>query len=178
MNQSTNYFGQHLFSQITTLCNKATLQPVIKKTNANRYYKRLHFYEHFISMLYCVLSGCTSLREIVSGLSIAEGKLNHLGIDYVPPRSTLSDGNKQRSSNIFKAAYEHLYKLYKPSLSDSTLPKGVLSKLFLLDATVFWVIQGHTQNIWKVCPQWQKERRNQEKYGNRSRISDAIVHTI
>lgn len=142
MNQSTNYFGQHLFSQITTLCNKATLQPVIKKTNANRYYKRLHFYEHFISMLYCVLSGCTSLREIVSGLSIAEGKLNHLGIDYVPPRSTLSDGNKQRSSNIFKAAYEHLYKLYKPSLSDSTLPKGVLSKLFLLDATVFGLFKA------------------------------------
>lgn len=142
MNQSTNYFGQHLFSQISFLCNKATLQPIIAKTNANRYYKRLHFYEHFISMLYCVLSGCTSLREIVSGLGIAEGKLNHLGIDYVPPRSTLSDGNKQRSSDTFKAVYEHLYQKYKPSLSDSTLPKGILGKLFLLDATVFGLFKA------------------------------------
>lgn len=137
MKQSTNYFGQHLFSQITFLCNKKILQPVIDKTQANRYYRQFHFYEHFISMLYCVLSGCTSLREIVSGLSVAQGKLNHLGINYVPPRSTLSDGNKNRSADIFKAVYEDLYNKYKPSLSDSSLPKAILQRLFLLDATVF-----------------------------------------
>lgn len=142
MNQSTNYFGQHLFSQITKLCNKSVLQPIIDKTQANRYYKRLHFYEHFISMLYCVLSGCTSLREIVSGLGIAQGKLNHLGISYVPPRSTLSDGNKQRPAATFKAVYEDLYQKYKPSLSDSRLPKSILQKLFLLDATVFGLFKA------------------------------------
>jgi len=137
MNQSTNFVGQHLFGQITTLCNRSVLAPVIRETNANRYYKRLHYYEHFISMLYCTLSGCTSLREISAGLAIAQGKLNHLGIEYVPPRSTLSDGNRDRPSLVFKRTYEHLYKLYKPSLSDSTLPNGIVQKLFLLDATVF-----------------------------------------
>jgi len=137
MNQSTNFVGQHLFGQITTLCNRSVLGPVIRETKANRYYKRLHYYEHFISMLYCTLSGCTSLREISAGLGIARGKLNHLSIEYVPPRSTLSDGNRDRPSVIFKKTYEHLYKLYKPSLSDSTLPKGIVQKLFLLDATVF-----------------------------------------
>ena len=142
MNQSTNYFGQHLFSQITFLCNKSLLQPIINQTKANRYYKRLHFYEHFISMLYCVLSGCTSLREIVSGLGIAQGKLNHLGIGYVPPRSTLSDGNKHRPADIFRAVYEQLYQQYRPSLSDSTLPKALLQKLFLLDATVFGLFKA------------------------------------
>lgn len=142
MNQSTNYFGQHIFSQITSLCNKKILQPTIDASKANRYYKRLHFYDHFVSMLYCVLSGCSSLREIVSGLGIAQGKLNHLGISYVPPRSTLSDGNKQRPSTFFKAIYEFLYKKYKLSLSDSSLPKGILQKLFLLDATVFGLFKA------------------------------------
>ncbi|WP_300597123.1 IS4 family transposase [Niabella sp.] len=142
MNQSTNYFGQHLFSQITFLCSRPTVAAAIEKTKANRYYKRLHFYEHFISMLYCVLSGCTSLREIVSGLGVAQGKLNHLGINYVPPRSTLSDGNKERSADTFKAVYEDLYQKYKPSLSDSTLPKAILQKLFLLDATVFGLFKA------------------------------------
>jgi hypothetical protein len=142
MNQSTNFVGQHLFGQIATLCNRSTLGPVIRSTNANRYYKRLHYYEHFISMLYCTLSGCTSLREISAGLGVAQGKLNHLGIDYVPPRSTLSDGNRQRSSGVFKETYNHLYKLYKPSLSDSTLSKGVLQQLFLLDATVFGLFKA------------------------------------
>lgn len=137
MNQSTNFVGQHLFGQITTLCSRATLGTVVQQTQANRYYKRLHYYEHFISMLYCALSGCTSLREICAGLGIAQGKLNHLGIEYVPPRSTLSDGNRQRPSTVFKHTYEYLYGLYKPSLSDSTLPKAIVLKLFLLDATVF-----------------------------------------
>jgi hypothetical protein len=137
MNQSTNFIGQHLFGQIITLCNRSILGPVIRQTKANHYYKRLHYFEHFISMLYCTLSGCTSLREISAGLSVAQGKLNHLGIEYVPPRSTLSDGNRQRSSSVFKQTYDHLYKLYKPSLSDSTLPKAITQKLFLLDATVF-----------------------------------------
>jgi hypothetical protein len=88
-------------------------------------------------MLYCVISGATSLREIVSGLGIAQGKLNHLGIDYVPPRSTLSDGNMNRPANVFKSIYQHLYQKYKPNLSDSTLPQAVIQKLFLMDATVF-----------------------------------------
>lgn len=142
MNQSTNFVGQHLFGQIITLCNRSILGPVIRSTHANRYYKRLHYYEHFISMLYCTLSGCTSLREISAGLGVAQGKLNHLSIDYVPPRSTLSDGNRQRSSDVFKETYSHLYKLYKPSLSDSTLPKGLLQQLFLLDATVFGLFKA------------------------------------
>jgi len=88
-------------------------------------------------MLYCVLSGCTTLREIEAGLAVADGKLRHLGLDYVPPRSTLSDGNKNRPSDVFKSVYEYLYKMYKQSLSDSTLPKVILQKLFLLDSTVF-----------------------------------------
>ena len=92
--------------------------------------------------LYCVVSGCTSLREIVSGLGLAQGKLNHLGIDYVPPRSTLSDGNKNRPADVFKNIYHHLYQKYKPSLSDSTLPKAVIQKLFLMDATVFGLFKA------------------------------------
>jgi hypothetical protein len=137
MNQSTNYFGQHIFSQVTSLCKRNHLSAIIQQIKADRYYKHLRCYEHFISMLYCVISGATSLREIVSGLGIAQGKLNHLGIDYVPPRSTLSDGNMNRPANVFKSIYQHLYQKYKPNLSDSTLPQGVIQKLFLLDATVF-----------------------------------------
>lgn len=142
MNQSNNYFGQHLFSQVTSLCSKSILQDCISKTGGNKSYKKLKVYEHFIAMLYCVITNSTSLREIEAGLSIAQGKLNHLGIDYVPPRSTLSDGNKNRSSNVFKAIYERLYHLYKPSITDSSLPKAILDKLFLLDATVFGLFKA------------------------------------
>ena len=137
MNQSTNYFGQHLFSQLISLCNKQILTPVIAKSKSNHYYKQLKTYEHFVAMLHCVVTGSTSLREIEDGFGIAQGKLNHLGIEYVPPRSTLSDGNKNRSADVFKSIYKALYALYKPSFSDSTLSKSILDNLFLMDATVF-----------------------------------------
>ncbi|MCZ2222515.1 MAG: IS4 family transposase [Chitinophagales bacterium] len=142
MNQSNNYFGQHLFSQLISLCNKSILSPVIAKCKANHYYKHLKTYEHFVAMLYCVVTGSTSLREIEAGLGIAQGKMNHLGIDYVPPRSTLSDGNKNRPAGVFKSIYEALYALYKPNFSDSTLSKPILDKLFLMDATVFGLFKA------------------------------------
>ena len=119
------------------MCNKSILSPVITKCKANHYYKHLKTYEHFVAMLYCVVTGSTSLREIETGLGIAQGKLNHFGLDYVPPRSTLSDGNKNRRADVFKSIYKALYTLYKPNFSDSTLAKPILDRLFLMDTTVF-----------------------------------------
>lgn len=137
MNQGTNFVGQHIFSQLIFLCNKKIITPVIESCQANRFSKKLKAYEHFVTMLYGVLSRSTSLREIVMGLTLAEGKLKHLNMDYVPPKSTLADGNKLRPSSFFEATYHHLYGLYKPSFSDSTIKKDVLKNLFLLDASIF-----------------------------------------
>jgi len=169
MNQSNNYFGQHIFSQVTSLCSRSILQDCIQKTGANRCYKQLKTYEHFIAMLYCVITGSTSLREIESGLGIAQGKLNHLGIDYVPPRSTLSDGNKNRPSAVFKSIYEHLYSLYKPSISDSSLPKAVVNKLFLLDATVFSLFKAILKTSGRHADNGKKKggiKKNTVLHGN------------
>lgn len=157
MNQSKNYFGQHIFAQVTRLCRRHELAGVIQKTKADRYYKQLKCYEHFISMLYCVFSGCTSLREIASGLGLAQGKLNHLDIAYVPPRSTLSDGNKRRPSAVFRDIYYHLYQKYKPSLSDSTLPKAIVQKLFLLDATIFGLFKEILRASGTRCDNGKKK---------------------
>lgn len=66
-------------------------------------------------MQYAALIDCTSIREVVYGLGFAHGKLNHLEIQYVPPRSTLSNSNKNRFSNFFKQTYLELNKKYKPS---------------------------------------------------------------
>ena len=94
-------------------------------------------WEHFVTMMFSVLAGCNSLRETCMGLEAYEGKLNHINIKDVPPRSTLSDANKRRSSTIFQEIFNYLNTKYKGAISDSTLPKDVLSKLFVVDSTVF-----------------------------------------
>lgn len=142
MNKSNNFVGQHLFCQILSLSDKASLRQIIENHKSNHYYKRLKTWEHYVAMMYGVLAGCTSLREIVLGLESFEGKLNHLHMSCVPARSTLSDGNKKRDATVFKSIYHQLYDRYKPFLSDSTLPKFILENLFLMDSSVFQLFKA------------------------------------
>ena len=142
MNQSTNFVGQHIFSQVLSLSSQRILQSVFNKTKANHYYKKIKTWNHYVSMMFCVLSGCTSLREIYMGLAAFEGKLNHIGLIEAPPKSTLADANKNRSSEVFQNIFIHLSSLYRPFLSDSMLPPAVLSKLFLVDSTVFGLFKA------------------------------------
>ena len=137
MNKTTTFVGQHIFSQILSLSSKDSLSHLFRSTNANKWYKSIKAWDHYVTMMFCVLSNCTSLREIQMGLEAFGGKLNHLNLDKVPPRSTLSDANKNRPSSIFGKIYEELSSRYRLNLSDSTLPKAVLSKLFIIDSTVF-----------------------------------------
>jgi len=137
MNKSTTYVGQHILSQIFSLCPKNELAPIFIKARSDYRAKRLKTWEHFVTMMFSVLSGSTSLRETCMGLEAYEGKLNHLNIKEVPARSTLADANKRRISSVFQEIFNYLNSKYQGAISDSTLPKEVLSKLFLIDSTVF-----------------------------------------
>lgn len=137
MNKSTTYVGQHILSQILSLCPQKELAPIISKSKSDYKSKRLKTWEHFVTMMFSVLAGCSPIRETCMGLEAYEGKLSHINIKEVPPRSTLSDANKKRSSAVFADIFNHLNSLYRNFISDSTLPKNVLSKLFLIDSTVF-----------------------------------------
>ena len=137
MNKTTTFVGQHIFSQLLSLSSKDSLSSVFKSTSANKWYKSIKAWDHYVTIMFCVLSNCSSLREIVMGLEAFGGKLNHLNLDKVPPRSTLADANEGRPSSVFAKIYEELSSRYRLNLSDSTLPKAVLSKLFIIDSTVF-----------------------------------------
>ena len=137
MNKSTTYVGQHILSQILSLCPKNELAHIFIKTKSDYKSKRLKSWEHFVTMMFSVLAGCTSLRETCMGLEAYEGKLNHINIKKVPPRSTLSDANNRRQAAVFQEIFNYLNSKYKGAISDSTLPNEVLSKLFLVDSTVF-----------------------------------------
>lgn len=137
MNKSTTYVGQHILSQILSLCSKNELAAIFFKARSDYKIKRLKSWEHFVTMMFCVLSGSTSLRETCMGLDAYEGKLNHINIKEAPARSTLSDANIRRASFVFQEVFNYLNSKYRGAISDSTLPNEVLSKLFLVDSTVF-----------------------------------------
>ena len=135
MNKSTDFVGQPIFSQLLSLLDQKAIKDTITEHKANRCYKRLFVWDHLVSMLYGIYTHCTSLREIQYGLEVCEGKLRHINLNKVPPRSTLSDGNKQRPSKVFGSIYQKLYGIYKHSISDSRLKAATVQKLYILDST-------------------------------------------
>ena len=142
MNKSTDYLGQPVLSQLLSLIEKPLLEQTIRSHKANYRYKKLFLWDHLVSMLYGVFTHCTSLREIQHGLEVCQGKLNHLHLSRVPPRSTLSDGNKNRPSKVFGTIYKKMYETYKSSISDSTLKAEIAKRLFILDSTTITLFKA------------------------------------
>ena len=135
MVQRNNFSGKPIISQILNLIPRTLVYRTAAEHQADRYVKRFKTYDHLITMLYAVLSDCSSLRELSTAMLACEGKLKHLGIDYFPRRSTLSDANTRRSSEVFEDIYYALLERYGKFLSDSCPGKGLADDLFIMDST-------------------------------------------
>lgn len=141
MNKSNNFSGQPILSQLLSFISKQDVKGIANDFKADAYCKSFRTWDHLVSMLYAVLSDCKSLREVTSGLLAWQHKLNHLGLQRPPKRSTISDGNKSRPSPVFERIYQHLYNKYHSFLSDSKLPKKFLNRVYLIDSTIIPLFQ-------------------------------------
>uniref|UniRef100_F4CF56 Transposase IS4 family protein n=1 Tax=Sphingobacterium sp. (strain 21) TaxID=743722 RepID=F4CF56_SPHS2 len=82
MNKSKYFSGQPLVSQLIKFLDREEINRTAKKAGSDRYYKKFHTYDHLVTMLMTVISGCSSLREI-SGLFLAcQGRIGHLYPPY------------------------------------------------------------------------------------------------
>ena len=109
MNKSTFFTGQPIFTQIVKFLPRNIIIKAAKQFNADRYCKKFDTYHHLITMLYACYQHCTSLREVTTGMGACEGRLQSLGVRYLPARSTLSEANQRRSYEVFEKIYYSLY---------------------------------------------------------------------
>ncbi len=135
MNKVMDYVGQPIFTQILSLIDDHLISSACSRHKSDKHAKKLCFKDHLTAMLYSTFARCTTLREIEAGLELCHGKLNHLNLKKVPARSTLSDGNKKRNSEVFETLYQSLYQKYKHIISDTLLKQSIASKLYILDST-------------------------------------------
>jgi hypothetical protein len=98
MHKNTNFTGQPILGQLLGLLDKPEIRHLSKSGGYDRYVKKLDGYTHLVILLYAVLMGFDSIREIVIGMLAEARKLKHLGIDYMVRRSTLADANNRRNS--------------------------------------------------------------------------------
>jgi hypothetical protein len=86
-------------------------------------------------MPYSAAGGVSSLRELSTILPACEGHIGHLNLKHFPKRSTLSDANRNRSSEAFASIYCGLFNNYRSFLSDSSPLPLPVKHLKIVDST-------------------------------------------
>jgi hypothetical protein len=142
MSKDNYYIGNPIFSQILKILPYEKIRKVAKKHNSDKYIKRCDTVQHLITMLYGVMSGCNSLREVCSGIVSYGDKISHCNLNYAVPRSTLSDANRKRSADVFEEIYQEVLKTILPNLSDSRTKLSKDLKLYAIDSTTISLFQA------------------------------------
>jgi hypothetical protein len=134
-NNEIKFVGQPIFKQIINLIDAVSISSLVKKHNADHYYKAFKAKTQLITVLFGILSRCDSMTEICEGLRALGGKLNHLGLERAPAKSTACDGMRNRDNKFFEDVYFGLVQRYKSFLSDSRTFGLTFKEILLIDST-------------------------------------------
>lgn len=134
-NTEIKFVGQPIFKQVIGLLDKVSISSIVKKHNADYYYKAFKAKTQLITMLFGIMSRCDSMTEICEGLRALGGKLNHLGFDKAPAKSTACDGLRNRDNRFFENVYFSLVHHYQSFLSDSRTFGLTFKEVLLIDST-------------------------------------------
>lgn len=144
-----------LFHELLKLIPRHQFDAIVKSHGGNRYVKRFNCWQQFATLLYAQAADKDSLREIEQGMEINDPRLYHLGLTRIK-RSTLSDANRNRPSEIFQALF---YKLVERC--QTLTPKHKFkfkNPLYTWDATLIslclslfpWSKFGQTKGAFKL----------------------------
>lgn len=134
-NREINSVGQPIFTQVLNLVDKLTFKDLVREKKSDRCYKSFKTWTHFVTMMFGIFSRCDSMAETCEGLRAMSGKLNFLGLDKSPAKSTAGDGLRERNPAFFEALYYKLVDRYSSFLSDSCTYGLTIKELFIVDST-------------------------------------------
>jgi hypothetical protein len=134
-NTEKNFIGQPIFKQLIDFIPKNKFDLLVNKHQSDRYYKTFDSWTQLMTMLFGIFSRCDSMGEICDGMRGLAGKLNHLGMEKSPAKSTAGDGLRERDNEFFKEVYFMLLEHFKPLLSVSQIDNVSFAKLFIFDSS-------------------------------------------
>lgn len=142
MGKSIHFFGQSVFGQLISLIDRSKITESVSLHQSDKYCKGFYTWDHLVSMLFCTLGNCQSLREVVGACLGLKGKVEHLGLGRLPKRSTLSDANRIRNSAVFESIYHELLKKYRSNITDSRIRDQFGKEVFIIDSTTISLFQS------------------------------------
>jgi len=132
---SKNLVGQPIFKQIIKILPREQFDLLVRQCGSDRYYKSFFSWEQLIVMLFGIFSRCDSMGEVCDGMRALAGKLNYLGMDSAPSKSTAGDALRDRDNEVFKLYYFALIKYFEPLLSVSRKERISFEKFYAFDST-------------------------------------------
>jgi hypothetical protein len=130
-----NLVGQPIFNQILKILPSEVINRIVLEEKSDRYYKSFTTWDELTSLLFGVYTRCDSAREVCDGMAALGGKLNYLGMDAAPAKSTFNDGLNRRDEVVFEKIYFGLIDYFSPVLSDSRKEDVHFEKFFAFDST-------------------------------------------
>jgi len=127
--------GQPIFNQILQILPREVIQRIVLEEKSDRYYKSFSTWDELTSLLFGVFTRCDSSREVCDGMAALGGKLNYLGMDSSPAKSTFNDGLNNRDESVFEKIYFSLTDYFSPLLSDSRKEDVCFDKFYAFDST-------------------------------------------
>lgn len=144
--------SQPILGQLLSFIPREIFKKSVEKYYSDKWYKKVNTWDQFVFMIYGVLTGSSSIREIIKNFTLLGDKLVHCGLFAVPRRSSISDANAKRKSNVFGDFYLRLYHYYHEYLSDSFLPYKINDevdpkKVEIFDSTTVSLFK----EVFKAC---------------------------
>ena len=157
MGKSTNFSGQPIFNQLLNFLDKSEVKKIGKSSGAERYVKKSSTYNHLVVLLFTAFEGYSSIRETILGLLANAHKLSHLGLNYLVRRSTLSEANQRRCSQVFGEIYMSVYRKHAQSLTDSRLGDADLKRLYIMDSSTLSLFKDILKGVGRNPKQGRKK---------------------
>jgi hypothetical protein len=130
-----NLVGQPIFEQIIKMIPQEKFSLLVQQHQSDKYYKTFSSWKQVVSMLFGILVRCDSSGELCDGMRALGGKLNYLGMDCSPAKSTFGDALRDRSSDFFKSVYEMLVQHFESVLSVSRKSGISFERFYAFDST-------------------------------------------
>ncbi len=127
--------GQPILKQIVDIIPRSLFDRLVLEHKSDRYYKVYDSWTQFVILLFGILSRCDSTTEIACGMQALQGKLNYLGLDSSPAKSTIGDGLRNRDESLFRSFYFSLIDYFSSVLSVSRIENVPFEHFYAFDST-------------------------------------------
>jgi hypothetical protein len=130
-----NLVGQPIFKQLLNLLPREVIERVVFNEKSDRYYKTFSTWDELVNLLFGIYERCDTAREVCDRMATLDGKLNYLGWESAPAKSTFNDALNRRSEQVFEKIYFALLACFAPILSDSRKEDISFKQFFAFDST-------------------------------------------